>query len=68
MNMNIVPSTFSKKVFDESFLTGKSPGEISSRLGLVQISDKISLSSIVEEVLNMGRKFSNKLWDPRNWK
>ena len=40
-----------KKVFDESFLTGKSPGEISSRLGLVQINDENSLRSMVEEVL-----------------
>lgn len=46
-----ISNTMAKKVFDESFLTGKSPGEISSRLGLVQISDKTSLSSIVEEVL-----------------
>ena len=31
-------------------------------------SSNLINNSIVEEVLNMGRKFSNKLWDPRNWK
>ena len=31
-------------------------------------SSNLINDSIVEEVLNMGRKFSNKLWDPRNWK
>ena len=34
---------------------------------LIKSSNKID-NSIIEEVLAMGTKFSNKLWDPRLWK
>ena len=46
-----VSNTMAKSVFDESFLNGENPVDISSRLGLVQINDKESLTSLIEEVL-----------------
>ena len=30
-------------------------------------SSNLINNSIIDEVLAMGKKFSNKLWDPRNW-
>ena len=45
-----------KSVFDESFLTGNNPKEISSRLGLAQINDKDSLGALVEDVLQENPK------------
>ena len=61
-----ISNTMAKTVFDESFLTGESPAEISSRLGLVQISDKNSLNLVVEEVLQENPKTIQDYLDGKN--